>query len=145
MNTSRDARGEIAKLCLHAAGGLKARENIADDIAAGRRRLNEQAPAIRQLPMPHTDLRFCAIGASSFLGAAIDALLQAGIKVVSIASQSAPDQPEGPIESYLAARDLHESIGGIVNGLRLPFVHAPDPNAPASIAAIRQTTANAVL
>ena len=29
--------------------------------------------------------------------------------------------------------------------MRLPFVHAPDPNAPASIAAIRRTGANAVL
>jgi methionyl-tRNA formyltransferase len=107
--------------------------------------LNEPAPASHNLPIPHGDLRFCVIGASSFLGAAVDALLQAGIKVVSIASQSLLDQPDGPIEAYLATKGLHESAGGIVSRLRLPFVHTPDPNDAAAIAAIKQTGANAIL
>jgi methionyl-tRNA formyltransferase len=106
--------------------------------------LNESAPTSRKLPIPHDDLRFCVIGASSFLGAAVDALLAAGLEVVSIASQSALDQPDGSIETYLADKSLHESLGGIVNRLRLPFVHTPDPNDTAAIAAIRQTGANAV-
>jgi methionyl-tRNA formyltransferase len=95
--------------------------------------------------MPHGDLRFCVFGASGFLGAAADALLQAGIKVVSIASQSSLDQPDGPIETHLATRGLHEPIGAVVGRLRLPFIHAPDPNDGAAIAAIKQTGANAVL
>jgi methionyl-tRNA formyltransferase len=90
-------------------------------------------------------LRFCVIGASSFLGAAVDALLQAGLKVVSIASQSPLQQPDGPIETYLATKGLHESLGGLVRRLRLPFVHTSDPNDGATIAAIKQTGANAVL
>jgi methionyl-tRNA formyltransferase len=102
-------------------------------------------PTIRKLPIPHADLRLCVIGASSFMGAAIDALLQAGVAVASIASQSPLDQPEGPIETYMAARHLHESLSTIVNRLRLPFVRTPDPNDPAAIAAIKATTANAVL
>jgi methionyl-tRNA formyltransferase len=107
--------------------------------------LNEPAPINRKLPMPHGDLRFCVIGASSFLGAAVDALLQAGIKVVSIASQSPLQQPDGPLEAYLATKGLHEQLSGIVGRLKLPFVHAPDPNDAAAIAAIKQTGANAVL
>jgi methionyl-tRNA formyltransferase len=95
--------------------------------------------------MPHGDLRFCVIGASSFLGAAVDALLQSGFKVVSIASQSRQGQPDGPIETYLATKGLHESLGGIVSRLRLPFIHTPDPNDPAVIADIKQTGANTVL
>ena len=104
--------------------------------------MNEHAS--RKLPIPHGDLRFCVIGASSFLGAAADALMQAGLKVVSIASQSVLDQPDGPIETYLAAKSLHESLGGIVSRLGLPFIHAPDPNEAAAISAIRQTGANTV-
>jgi methionyl-tRNA formyltransferase len=107
--------------------------------------LNEPAPTSRNLPIPHGDLRFCVIGASSFLGAAVDALLQTGLKVVSIASQSLLDQPDGPIETYLATKGLHESLGGIVSRLRLPFVHTSNPNDAAAIAAIKQTGANAVL
>ena len=107
--------------------------------------MNEPAPTSRKLPIPHGDLRFCVIGASSFLGAAVDALLQAGLKVVSIASQSLLDQPDGPIETYLATKGLHESLGGIVGRLRLPFVHTSNPNDAAAIAAIKQTGANAVL
>ncbi len=107
--------------------------------------MNEPAPTSRNLPIPHGDLRFCVIGASSFLGAAVDALLQAGLRVVSIASQSLLDQPDGPIETYLATKGLHESLGGIVSRLRLPFVHTSNPNDAAAIAAIKQTGANAVL
>jgi len=104
--------------------------------------LNEQTS--RKLPIPHGDLRFCVIGASSFLGAAADALGAAGLKVVSIASQSVLDQPDGPLETYLATKGLHESLGAIVGRLKLPFVHTPDPNGAAAIAAIKQTGANAV-
>jgi methionyl-tRNA formyltransferase len=107
--------------------------------------LNEPAPASRKLPIAHGDLRFCVIGASSVLGAAVDALLAAGLKVVSIASQATLDQPDGPIEAYLATKGLHDSLGGIVGRLRLPFIHAPDPNDGAAIAAIKQTGANAIL
>jgi len=107
--------------------------------------LNEPAPASRNLPRPYGDLRFCVIGASSFLGATIDALLAAGLKVVSIASQSPPDQPDGPIEAYLATKGLHESLGDIVSRLKLPFIHTSDPNDAAAIAAIKRTGANAVL
>jgi methionyl-tRNA formyltransferase len=107
--------------------------------------LNEPAPTSRNLPIPHGDLRFCVIGASSFLGAAVDALLQAGLKVVSIASQSPLQQPDGPIETYLVTKGLHESLGSLVSRLRLPFIHTSDPNDAASIAAIKQTGANAVL
>lgn len=99
----------------------------------------------RKLPIPHGDLRFCVIGASSFLGAAVDALLQAGIKVVSIASQSPLQQPDGPLETYLATKGLHEQLSGIVGRLKLPFVHTSDPNDAAAIAAIKQTGANAIL
>jgi methionyl-tRNA formyltransferase len=104
--------------------------------------LNEHAS--RKLPIPHGDLRFCVIGASSFLGAAADALMQAGLKVVSIASQSPLDQPDGPLETYLATKGLHESLNAIVDRLKLPFVHTPDPNDAAAIAAIKQSGANAV-
>jgi len=107
--------------------------------------LNDQASTGRKLPIPFGDLRFCVIGASSFLGAVVDALREAGLKVVSIASQSPPDQPDGAVETHLAAKGLHESIGGIVSRLRLPFIHRPDPNEDAAIAAIKQTGANAVL
>jgi methionyl-tRNA formyltransferase len=105
--------------------------------------LNEHAS--RRLPIPHGELRFCVIGASSFLGATADALLQSGLKVSSIASQSVPDMPDGPIETCLTARGLHESVGAVVSRLRLPFIHTPDPNDAASIAAIKQTGANAIL
>ncbi len=105
--------------------------------------LNETAPTNRRLPIPHGDLRFCVIGASSFLGAAVDALLQAGLKVVSIASQTVQDQLDGPIETYLATKGLHESLGVLVSRLRLPFIHTPDPNDAAAITAIKQTGANA--
>ena len=84
--------------------------------------LNQPAPTSRKLPIPHGDLRFCVIGASSFLGAAVDALLQAGLKVASIAGQSPWHQPDGPMETYLATKGLHESLGGIVGRLRLPFI-----------------------
>ena len=65
------------------------------------------------------------------------------LKVVSIASQSPLQQPDGPIETYLVTKGLHESLGGIVSRLRLPFIHTPDPNDAAAIAAIKQTGANA--
>jgi len=107
--------------------------------------LNEPAPTTRNLQIPVGDLRFCVIGASSFLGAAVDALLQAGLKVVAIASQSPLRQPDGPIETYLATKGLHESLDAIVGRLKLPFVHTPDPNDAAAIAAIKQTGANAVV
>ena len=77
----------------------------------------------RKLRIPYGDLRFCVIGASSFLGVAVDALLQAELKVVSIASQSPLQQTDGPLEAYLAAKDLHESLGGLVGRRKLPFIH----------------------
>jgi methionyl-tRNA formyltransferase len=106
--------------------------------------LNQHAPASRNLPIPYGELRFCVIGASSFLGAAVDGLLGVGAKVVSVASQSVLDQPDGPLETYLATKGLHESLGSIVSRLRLPFIHTPDPNEDAAIAAIKQSGANAV-
>ncbi|QPF82310.1 hypothetical protein IC762_21355 [Bradyrhizobium genosp. L] len=106
--------------------------------------MNERVLTSRTLPIAHGDLRFCVIGASSFLGAAVDALLQAGIAVVAIASQSAPDQPDGAIETLLATHGLHESLASIISRLRLPFIDASRPNDGETIAAIKQTTANAI-